>query len=518
MTSAAPEPLIDTERPVALSVSGVAKSFGPTRALRGVSFDVRRGEIHALLGGNGSGKSTMIKVLAGVHAADAGEVTVNGAQLAATGLSPSAAWDAGLRFVHQQSSVFPHLTVAENLCLGSSFTPVAGIHIPWREVRRRAAEVLRRFEIDAHPDDQVGDLSPATQTMVAIARALQDIDADSQAVLVLDEPTASLSAHEVDVLLASLRRLADDGQTIIFVTHRLDEVLEVADQVTVLRDGALVTTVPRAELDHERLVELIMGRSVDRLAAGAERTRAREVGEVLTIAGATGGSLEGTTVSVRPGEIVGIAGLLGSGRTRLLRQLFGEESRPEVTFELDGRPASFRTCAEAIAAGVAYVPENRAKDASFGELSVLENISLPSTRQYFRWGKLRHREESRRVTGLVREFLVKTESIGAPMGSLSGGNQQKVVMARWLSKNPRLLLLDEPSQGVDVGSRFEIWELVRRATEQGTAVLVVSSDLEELAGVSDRVLVLERGAIVAEVTGDEVDESNLERLILECHV
>lgn len=518
MDTAGPDLLLEADSSLALSVSEVSKSFGPTQALKGVTFDVRRGEIHALLGGNGSGKSTIIKVLAGVHAADGGSVTVNGLTLAAATLSPSTAWGSGLRFVHQQSSVFPHLTVAENLCLGSSFTPVAGVHIPWGRVRRRAAKVLARFEIAAHPDDKVGDLNPAKQTMVAIARALQDIDANSHAVLVLDEPTASLSAREVDVLLTSLRKLADDGQTIVFVTHRLDEVLEVADRVTILRDGALVASLPRSELDHTRLVELIMGRRVEQLGSGGKEHRDNAGPDVLVIDGVCGGSLSGSKVVVRAGEIVGIAGLLGSGRSRLLRHLFGYATRSDVTFELDGRPVAFRTPADAIRSGVAYVPEDRANDAAFTEMTVLENISLPSTSQYFRRGKLRHREESQRVSALVKEFLVKTESVAAPMGSLSGGNQQKVVMARWLSKSPRLLLLDEPSQGVDVGSRFDIWELIRRATEKGTAVLVVSSDLEELAAVSDRVLVFDRGEVIAEVTGGDVNESNLESLILECHV
>jgi ribose transport system ATP-binding protein len=495
----------------ALIVTGVVKTFGATKALRDVSLAVRRGEVHALLGGNGSGKSTLIKILAGVHSADAGTVTVGSVTEELSAMTPALARRLGFRFVHQQSSVFPDLSVTENLFLGRGTSGRAGVKIPWRALRRRATAVLRKYGIKADPDDRLGDLGPATQTIIAIARALDD-DLGPGGVLILDEPTASLPRHEVEQLLADIRRLAAAGATIIFVTHRLEEVLAVADTISVLRDGVLVGSRSRAELDHESLVEMIMGRKVARLIRPATARVATE--EVLQVTGLQSGPLKSASFTVRAGEIVGVAGLLGSGRSTLLRALFGlVPFVGEVTFK--GAAVRLDSPSDAMAAGIAHVPEDRASEASFPELSVLQNITMATTPRYIRGGMLRHGMEAREGAAIATSCLVKAESVHAPMGSLSGGNQQKVVLARWLSREPGLLLLDEPSQGVDVGSRFEIWELVRRATAQGAAVLVVSSDLEELAGVCDRVLLLRAGRVDADISGNALTEAELERLTLD---
>ena len=496
-------------RSCVLRVEGASKAFDGNQALDNVSFELRRGTIHALLGGNGSGKSTLIKLIAGVEAADAGDLEINGERLELRMLTPAFAREAGLHFVHQQQSTFPELTVAENLAIGRGFDTGVGGRVEWRRTRRRAARVLHRFRIDAHPDQALGELGPATQTMVAIARGLQDQDDADEGVLLLDEPTASLPAPEVDLLLGALRTYAEAGQSIVYVTHRLEEVFAVADEATLLRDGKRIDTVEPRVLTHDVLVELMMGRTVEKI----ERIRTESEGPVVLEAKKLDtGPLHGVDISVRRGEIVGIAGLLGSGRSTLLKVLFGLVALDAGTIELDGKPLQGHTPNDAMAAGIAYVPEDRAKDAAFPELTVKENLSVTVIPSYWHGGVLNQRREARDSRGLFKLFMITAESERSPLRSLSGGNQQKVILARWLRRQPRILLLDEPTQGVDVAARAEIYELVHRAVADGAAALVASSDLEELAAVCDRVVVLRKGALVGEVAGSELDADRLTHL------
>jgi ribose transport system ATP-binding protein len=492
-----------------LRVERVSKAFGATQALDDVSFELKRGSIHALLGGNGSGKSTLIKLIAGVEAADAGQLEVRGERHELRSMTPARAREAGLHFVHQQRTTFPQLTVTENLAIGRGFDTGAGGRIEWRRARRRAAAVLERFRIDAHPDQELGELGPATQTMVAIARALQDQDDDADGVLLLDEPTAALPAPEASLLLGALRRYADAGQAIVYVTHRLEEVFAVADRATLLRDGRVVDTVEPSQLDHESLVELIMGRTVEQI----ERLRGRPEGRtILEARRISAGPLSPLDIDLRAGEIVGLAGLIGSGRSTLLRALFGVRPLESGEIRIDGEPRRIDSPPEAMAAGLAYVPEDRQADAAFPELSVGENLSLTVIPDYWHRGMLNRRREHRDALGLFDSFLITAESDGAPLRSLSGGNQQKVVLARWLRRQPRILLLDEPTQGVDVGARAEIYELVHRAVADGAAALVASSDFEELARVCDRVIVLRKGRAVAELRdGDDLSADRIAR-------
>ncbi|MCW3000388.1 MAG: transporter related protein [Solirubrobacterales bacterium] len=499
----------DTGTGVALSVQEISKSFASTRALKGVSFEVRSGEIHALLGGNGSGKSTLVKILAGVHDADGGSVEVHGDRLDAEAMTPAAAQKLGLRFVHQQPSTFPELSVAENLSLGRGFETGAGRNIRWRAVRDRSRAVLHRFGIDVDPREPLSSLGAAEQKMVEIARALQDQEGASDGILVLDEPTASLPAPEVAVLLDALKRYAAQGQTIIYVTHRLEEVLDVGDRVTVLRDGDHVATVPCEGLSHDALVELIVGRSVESVfpeTAGETDDRV-----VLDVRGLRGGPVRSVDLTVHAGEILGLAGLVGSGRTSLLRMLFGD-LRPEAgEVWLDGKLIAPRTIREAMQAGIAYVPETRS-DAAFADMTLAENLSAASVSSYWRGGRLRSREERTDTLRLIDTFAVKAQGPGVAFGTLSGGNQQKAILGRWLRREPRVLLLDEPTHGVDVGARIEIYATIRRAVDLGAAVLVVSSDFEELAGLCDRVAVLAGGSVVAEATGPELESGRLQQL------
>jgi ribose transport system ATP-binding protein len=472
---------------------------------------VRAGEIHALLGGNGSGKSTAIKILAGVVTAEPGGWIEAGGQAGqAEHWTPVLAHAAGLRFVHQQPAVFPELTIAENLALGEGFPTGAGRRIKWAVLHRRTAELLARYHIAATPTTPLGALAAVDRSRVAIIRALQDRDEADSGVLVLDEPTAALPGPEVDQLLTALRRYAAAGQTILYVSHRLDEALSVADRVTVLRDGRKVATVDTAGLTEGRLIELIVGRPIERLFPAVAQDLHDEA--VLTVRGACGGPLLGVDLSVRKGEVLGIAGLLGSGRSELLRMIFGAYPMMAGRLTLDGKPYQAESSSAAMSAGVAYVPEDRQADALFHAESVRHNLSAGQAGAYFRRLLFRHGQERRDTSTSISEFLISAVSDRQPVQTLSGGNQQKVVIARWLRQRPRLLLLDEPTQGVDVSARSEIYQLVRRATAAGTSVLLVASDLEELAHVSDRVAVLKGGRIAA-VVEQPLDAHQLTELV-----
>lgn len=499
--------------PAAVRIENISKRYAGVAALDDVSFEVASGQIHALVGGNGSGKSTMVKVLAGVVAADAGRLVIDGHSYDATRHTAAEARRVGLRFVHQQQSTFDDLTVAENLAIGNGFESGELGRIHWRAQRARAAEVLERFGIEAHPDDRLGSLSPARRTTVAIARALQDLDGATSGILVLDEPTASLPAAEVDSLLASLIEYARAGQTIVYVSHRLEEILKTSDTVTVLRDGQWVATAPTASFTHDSLVEMIVGRSLP--PGAAARNRPPSGGDpVLSLQGLRGGTIRDVSLHVQAGEVVGLAGLLGSGRSSLLRMVFGAQAHEDGEIILKGEPRSFEVPRQAMDAGIAYVPEDRAKEAMFADLGVRENFTITSLKTFEHLTRLSRAAEMRATDSAIDRFGIKTASADAPLASLSGGNQQKVMLARWMDREPSVLLLDEPTQGVDVGARAEIHELVRAAASDGTAVLVASSDFEELAMLCDRVLLLRDGVLVGELSQPGITDDQLNHALL----
>lgn len=492
---------------LALRAEGLVKQFSGVPALDDVDLGVARGTVHALLGGNGSGKSTLIRALAGVSPADAGRVTVGNASYAASELSPRLARAHGLRFVHQQLSVFPELTVAENLAIGFGWRTGATGRIRWRAQRQNATQLLGRFGINARPGQPLGSCSVATQTMVCVARAMQDLD--DAGLLVLDEPTSAFPPAQVDLLLGFVRSFVDQGHSVVYITHRLDEVVRVADQATVLRDGRVETRLDRDELSHARLTRVIMGPAGLSVASQWERVTS-DAKPAVEVSGLAGGPVVETSFTLRPGEIVGLAGLLGSGRSSMLRLLFGDNMRSAGTVSVDGRAVGTTGPRSAMHAGVAYIPENRAKDAAFAELSVAENISMATSAEHFQRGRLRRRAESTAALKLMAEFRVKAPSVKAPLATLSGGNQQKVILARWLRRKPRLILLDEPSQGVDVGARAEIWQLIRQAVDDGACALVATSDLDEMATFCDRALVMRRGSVVEEVAAADMTEHTLQ--------
>ena len=510
MNASAPAPDIPVHD-IGMEVAAISKSFGSTRALDDVSFAVRRGAIHALLGGNGSGKSTLIKILAGVLPAERGGRVVrrsggDSVEHEITELHPALSRELGFRFVHQDSPVFPDLSVAENLALGSGYALGAMGNIDWRQQRDRAAKVLAQFEIDARPTDQVQRLAPAARTLLAIARALQDQDDPGQSVLVLDEPTATLPPAEVQWLLGSLRRLADQGLTILWVSHRLDEVCAAADDITVLRDGAHVITAPLDGRTTADLAELIVGHPVPRVGQSHIDDNAEVVLKVDDLAA---GAISEVSLEVRQGEILGIVGITGSGRSSLLRGIYGALPRRSGTVRIDGAELRGGHVPSARAMGVRFLPEER-KLIGFPDMTIAMNATGPDAGKFWR-GLLDRRAERQAARRLIDRYKIRAESAEALLSSLSGGNQQKVLVGTAIDSRPSVLLIDEPTQGVDVGARADIHTLIKESIAGRGCAVIVSSDLEEIVDLCDRVLVVSGGHIVATLIGEQITEVGIAR-------
>lgn len=491
-----------------LVARNIRKTFGATIALDNVDFELARGSIHALLGGNGAGKSTLIKVFAGVQPADSGELCLAGKVLTAASVRPGSVKDLGLRFVHQQNATFPSLSILENLALGAGFAKGLGGRIDWRAQKRIARDLLERFGIDADPDTRVEDISAAKKKLVEIARALQDLEGTKDAVLVLDEPTASLPTNEVDQLLDAVRSYSAAGQSIIYVTHRLEEVFAIADTATILRNGRRVAQLEVRKITSDDLIEQMMGETVSLARKANIRPAGKTVFEAKDLQIE---HLQPISLSLKSGEVVGIAGLIGSGRTRFLKGLFGHYRRVSGTMSLEGREITPRSISEAMAAGIAYIPEDRIADAMFPTLTVSENSAVSDYAPFWNGAWLKRSAQKSEMQDLIKNFMIKTAGPDAQITSLSGGNQQKVVLARWMRRKPKILLLDEPTQGVDVRARAEIYQLIDKAVAEGATTLMASSDFEELVSVCDRVLIFKDGSLTHEFAGPDVTLENINR-------
>ena len=505
------------DRPIALRVERVSKTFPGTRALDDVSLEVRRGDVHALIGINGSGKSTLIKILAGVVSGDRGEIAIGSKRFSASRFNAAEARSSGLHFVHQVPVLFPMLSVAENLAIGRGFEMGRPWRIRWADQHERARHLLARFHIRADPRMPVAALGPVERTLIAIARALQDQEDEREGVLVLDEPSASLPDPEVDRLLDTLRRYAASGRAIVYVTHRLDEVLRATDRVTALRDGRLVGTEPTSTFDEAGLVAFMLGRSAQGTGGGSDQASAakaadRGAASFLSVRGLAGGRVSSISFELARGQIVGIAGLLGSGASDVLQMLFGALPIASGEIVLDGSPLRPEAPQAAVGRGIAYGPADRAANASFPAMSVRANWSAGGVRRYFRGLRLRHVRERDDAIAAIGKFKVRAASDEQPFSTLSGGNQQKIVIARWLHERPKLLLLDEPTQGVDVDARTAIHLALRETAREGTLALVVGSDFQELARLCDRVLVMVQGRIVGDVSPPAMDAHRLSEL------
>ena len=501
----------------ALSVSDLSKSFGHRRVLSDVSFDIAPGEVHALLGQNGSGKSTLIKCLAGVHTPDPGGSVQVAGKLLPHAYPPSQAKRHHLAFVHQDLGLLPDMTVMENLALGEGFRR-RGPFIQWGSQRTLARQVLEDFQLDVRPDALVKDLPVTARTLLAIARALQTADGrgcHELACLVLDEPTAALPDHDAEILFEAIGRVQAAGVAVAYVTHRMEEVFRLAQQVTVLRDGRVTLTALVADLTHRSLVSEIVGERGQKVGQARQAPR-RLVADkpasrpVLQAAGLCGRRIKDVSLSLEAGEIVGLAGLAGSGRSELARLLFGAQKISSGSLVLNGESFAPETPGQAMRRGLALVPEDRRREGCVLTMSVAENMTLTSL-PVTALGTLDLREERNAVKDAIREFDIRPSYPDEAIRFLSGGNQQKVVLAKWLARRPTVLILDEPVQGVDVGAKAEIFAMLRNAAAQGTALLVIDSDFDNLVELCDRVVALSDGRIVAEMVGDELTHARISR-------
>ncbi len=475
---------------------GISKSFGATHALDGVSFDLRPAEVHALVGENGAGKSTLVKILAGVHQPDAGSIRLDGTVTQIAG--PAAARALGIAVVHQEPQLFPDLSVAENVFIGHA--PAGPLRmVDWGAMRRRAQGLFGELAIQLDVEAPVRGLSMADQQLIEIAKALS-VDAG---VLILDEPTASLSAHEVERLFTIVRGLRDRGVAVLFVSHRLDEVFELCDRATILRDGRWVATAATSELTTSDLVRHMVGRTVS-LFPKVESP----VGDVLLeVRGLTrGDAFRNVSFDVHAGEIVGMAGLVGAGRTEVARVLFGVDRADVGEIQLAGRPVSFATPAAALAAGIAYVPEDRHQDGLILDFSIASNVTLPILGRLFPRLLISRSREWEMGARYVDQLRIRATGVDQLAGALSGGNQQKVVLAKWLATEPRVLILDEPTRGIDIGAKVEVHRIISELAASGLAIILISSDLPEILAMSDRILVMHEGVIGAEIARADATE------------
>ncbi|MBI3855426.1 MAG: sugar ABC transporter ATP-binding protein [Planctomycetes bacterium] len=489
-----------------LAVSGVTKAFAGVQALKGVSFDLQPGEVHALVGENGAGKSTLIKVVTGAHRPDEGTIEIDGRLLDPN--SPLLSRSLGIAAIYQQPALFPDLTVAENLAMGFE-SGSAWRLIDWRGRRARAKELLDRIGARIDPDALVSSLTMPEQQMVEIAKSL----GGKARVLIMDEPTASLPEHEVANLFRVVRELKSQGVGIVYISHRLDELYALADRVTVLRDGQTVATRPMKEVDRPELIRLMVGREISAIFPKRDVTPGDVVLETRGL-GCRASGVRGVTLSIRAGEILGLAGLVGAGRTELARVLFGLTPATEGEILIRGRAADIGTPADAVALGIAYVPEDRRRHGVILEMPVAQNATLAVLSRLSKGGFLDFAREREIAASYVEKLAVKTPSIDTPAGHLSGGNQQKVALSRWLATEPKLIILDEPTQGIDVGAKAEIHRLMVDLAQRGLAVLMISSELPEVLGMSDRIAVLRGGAVAGVLSRADATQEKVMALAL----
>ena len=488
-----------------LEMRGIYKSFPGVKALQNVDFTLREGEIHALMGENGAGKSTLIKVLTGVHVKDEGDIFIKGHEGAVQIRSPQEAQRAGISTVYQEITLCPNLSVAENIFIGRG----SGKGVNWREMNKKAGELLNSLGIAVKPTQQLASCSIAVQQMIAIARAV-DMECS---VLILDEPTSSLDESEVAKLFGLMRQLKGRGVGIIFVTHFLDQVYEVCDRITVLRDGQLVGEYEIENLPRVQLVSKMLGKELDDMAdikndiPVFEQSSEAPVYEAEQLCSTEG--IKPFNFHIRRGEVNGFTGLLGSGRSECVRAIYGADTVTSGSVKMDGKPVKITKPKDAMKNGIAYLPEDRKRDGIVGDLSVRENIILALQ---VKTGFFRPFSKAK-ATEFAEEYIklldIKTASVNTPIKSLSGGNQQKVILARWLLTHPKYLILDEPTRGIDVGTKVDIQKLVLKLASEGMSITFISSETDEMLRTCSRLLVMRDRKLVGELTGDQLTQNTI---------
>ena len=491
---------------ILLVAENIQKSYAGVQALKSASFELRAGEVHALIGENGAGKSTLIKSITGAVTPDSGEIKLNGETIKDN--SPHLAKSLGIAAIYQQPALFPELTVAENIALGQEKSGLFGI-VDWKARQKRAADLLAQVGAKISPEANAGDLTMPQQQLVEIARAL----GANAKMLILDEPTASLSEEDTQNLFRVIRELKTKSVGMIYISHRLEELPVIAERVTVLRDGRTIDTRQMADVDRNELIRLMVGRELSQVFPKTEVELGEPVLELRNLSCRAAG-IKNINLTVRAGEIVGLAGLVGAGRTELARVIFGLDAADGGEILLRGKTIKINNPAEGIAHGIAYLPEDRRRHGVILDFPISSNITLASLDKFSRFGALDFQQEKAVAADYTQRLGVKTPAIFSAVSTLSGGNQQKVALSRWLVTKPKVLILDEPTQGIDVGAKSEIHALMTELAKQGVAILMISSELPEILGMSDRVAVMHGGEIVKILERAEATQQNVLALAL----
>ena len=491
-----------------LKVKGISKSFSGVQALDNIHFDLKKGEVHALMGENGAGKSTFMKILIGLVAPDSGEVLLEGENL--TGRNVNETLKKGISMIHQEILIIPELTVAQNIFLGREreVSGKSGILSGWlsdTEINRRAAALLDRIGVDIAPKAKMKNLSVAQMQMVEIAKAISN----NAKVIIMDEPTSAISDKEVDTLFQIIRDLKADGVSIIYISHKMDEIFRISDTITVLRDGKYIGAKSAAELDQNALIAMMVGREIDQMFPEATKPAGREVLSVQNLGKA--GKFSNISFDVKSGEILGLAGLMGAGRTEIARAIFGLDQWDEGEVKIKEMSLRTRTPREAIDHGIGYVSEDRKGLGFIPRMSVKDNMTLASMNNHRKGGFIDTHSEQSVTEKMIADLKIKTAGIGQHVTYLSGGNQQKVVIGKVLLAAPEIIILDEPTRGVDVGAKFEIYKLIRSLADRGMAIIMISSELPEILGLSDRILVLSKGRQTALLSKAEATQELIMR-------
>lgn len=489
------------EQSVLLKMEGVSKSFPGVKALDGVNLEVRRGEVHGLMGENGAGKSTLIKILTGIYKRDFGKIVLDGQEIQFA--SSMVAQDSGISPIYQELNLIPELSVAENLFIGRQ--PGKRAFIDWKKIYVQSGEQLESLGIHMDVRQKIGSCSTAMQQMVAIARAVSQ----NAKLVIMDEPTSSLGEKEVELLFNVIRKLKEHGIATIFITHRLEESFAICDRITVLRDGKWIATKNVEEYDKYSLVSMMIGRDAHQVI-DMHKTYSAQINENQVLFEArdikAGHKVKGIDLTVRKGEVVGLAGLLGAGRTEFARAVFGADKMDSGETYIEGEKKTIRNPIEAIKAGIGLLSEDRRVEGIVPSLSVRENVTMVMLSEIVKMGLVQKKREIGMVEDYVQRIRIKTPSIEQNIANLSGGNQQKVVISRWLATKPKLLILDEPTRGIDVGAKSEIEQLIQEMSAQGIGILLISSEIGELIRNCDRVAVIQDGKKTAEMAGEEISE------------
>ena len=482
-----------------LEMTGICKSFSGVRALNGASIVCSYGEVHALLGENGAGKSTLMKILSAAYQPDQGEIKYKGTTL--THQDPIAIRNAGIGIIYQEFNLVPELTVAENIFLGRELA--WGGFIDKKSMNREAAVIFEKLGVSIDVNIQAKRLSVAEQQMVEIAKALS-FNAD---LIVMDEPTATLTTHEIEFLFKTIRRLKSEGKTFIYISHRLEEIFAICDRVTVLKDGGLVGSRTVSEIDKDGLINMMVGRTLSDYYPPRDGEKGQKVLEVLGLT--RRGAFQDVSFDAYSGEILGFFGLIGAGRTEVVRAIFGAERAESGKVSINGKPIVINNPVDAIAHEIGFATEDRKSQGLILGLSVKKNISLPILGNLIKFGFLQLKKEIKLANSLVQQLHIAIRNLDVAVGFLSGGNQQKVVLAKWLARDCNILILDEPTRGIDVGAKAEIYLLMRALAKQGKTIIMISSELLEVIGVSDRILIMNQGSIVAEMPAIDATEEKI---------